>query len=118
MPNLSRIIIEGHAGRDAEIKQFGDKQVTSFSMAVTHKYKENTTTNWFDVSVWGKPADWAKLIRKGDAVHVDGTFKMEEYEKKDGSKGIALRVTASEFHKIAKLGQADGETVGAEDIPF
>lgn len=122
MPNLSNITIEGHVGRDAEMRQVGDKQVTSFSVAVTHKFNDKENTNWFNVSVWGKPAEWATAIKKGDAVHVSGIFEMREYDKKDGGIGTSLDIMARNFHKIAfekKNDSAPSDGGGNDnDVPF
>lgn len=109
MPNFQQTQIIGHVGRDPEMRYTPSGQaVTSFSVAVTEKYKtangeEKKSTLWFRVSSWGKQAEVCnQYIKKGAAVMVVGKLKGDEqgnprmYDKQDGSKGANFEITASQ----------------------
>lgn len=87
------ITISGKIGRDAETRQTGSNEVTSFTMAVDQGYGERKQTNWFRVSVWGKKGSGASpYLLKGGVVTVVGELEVGEYEGK-----TQLNVRASDF---------------------
>lgn len=57
-------------------------------------------------SVVGKPG-----FQEGDQVAVVGTLKTKLFDKKDGSKGVALNVRASEMSKVERRAK-DASKVG------
>jgi single-strand DNA-binding protein len=94
--NKATIIIDGHLGRDPELRYTpkGDP-VTSLAVVVTERKKVNDQwqdgdKTWFKVSVWGKDAEpVAEHARKGDRVVVVGTIKLSTYEKNGVTKTVA-----------------------------
>ena len=55
-------------------------------------------TNFFDVTLWRRHAERAaNRCTKGTPVFVQGRFNQEEYARRDGSTGYALRVSATSF---------------------
>lgn len=103
MPNYSHSTIIGHAGRDAEARYMpnGDA-VTSFPVAVTRKRKDKETTTWWQISVFGKQAEWAAEIQKGNVVFASGEPVMEEWTDKDGNKRQTLKLLA---HDVVNHGK-------------
>ena len=57
---------------------------------------ETTGYDYFDVS--GEPG-----FQKDDRVKVVGNLKTKRYDKKDGSKGIALQVRAESIEKVTRV---------------
>lgn len=86
---INRIVLLGNVGRDAETKNVGQNTVTEFSLAVGHGKDE--PTSWFRVSAWDK---WtaANPPKKGDRVVVDGSIKLREFTKKDGTPGFSAEI--------------------------
>ena len=84
---LANITIIGNLGRDAETRttQKGDS-IASFSVATTHGYGERKTSTWWRVSVFGKSAEFAGKLRKGDRVSVVGDAYEETWQGKDGER--------------------------------
>ncbi len=95
MPNFSQATIIGHAGRDAETRFTpGGDAVCEVSIAVTRKRKETETVTWWKVVVFGKSAEWAGEIKKGDVVFASGELVLEEWQDKDGNKRSTLKLYA------------------------
>jgi len=95
MPNFSQATIIGHSGRDAETRFTpGGDAVCEVSIAVTRKRKETETVTWWKVVVFGKSAEWAGEIKKGDVVFAAGEPMLEEWQDKDGNKRSTLKLYA------------------------
>ena len=103
MPNHSHSEIIGHAGRDAETRYLpnGDA-VTEVSVAVTRKRKDKETVTWWKVVVFGKPAEWAGKIAKGDVVHASGEPVLEEWTDQNGGKRNTLKLYANSITGFGK----------------
>ena len=108
MPNQAYATILGHAGRDAETRYLssGDP-ITEVSVAVTRKRKEKAVTTWWRVVVFGKAAEWAGKIAKGDVVFASGVPEADEWEAKDGSMRQTLKLIASECVGLGRWQKAD-----------
>jgi single-strand DNA-binding protein len=100
---FSKVMIIGNLGRDPEMRYTPNgRQVTEFSVAVTHRGRDQATgewadlgTDWFRVTVWGDRAERAaEEFRKGNRVFVEGRFRTREYDAKDGTKRTSLEITA------------------------
>jgi len=93
---MSKAIIMGHLGKDAEVKQIGAKTVTTFSIAVSDGTKEKPHSSWFDIEAWDLP-DWlAAGLTKGALALCDGRLKTEEWEK-DGQKRSKTKLVADTY---------------------
>lgn len=115
MPALNKVMIIGHVGRDAECKytQSGTA-VANFSVAVSEKYGEKETTEWFNVTVWAKLAEVAgQYIRKGMQIYVEGSQRTETWEK-DGVKQYKTTLNARSFQFLGKKGDS-GEAPSDDD---
>ncbi len=108
MPNHASITLIGHLGRDPEVRQAGENQVCSASIAITDKVKGEEVTSWYDLNIWNKQAEtFAKYLHKGDAVMVQGKPRIETYTGKDGTQKTKVSVRVSEFTMLGKRG--DGQ---------
>jgi single-strand DNA-binding protein len=69
--------------------------VTDFSVATTERWKtkegeEKTNTYWHKVVCWSRTAETvAKIVEKGDLVHVTGKITYRQYEKDGVVKNVA-----------------------------
>lgn len=111
------IAVIGNAGKDAEIRAFGERSKISFSLAVTKRVKRGDqwedSTSWVNVAVWCSAAQLPHVgeIRKGSRVAVIGELEIRKTDKGDYWTEIAA--------------QFDGVLVGAargrreeEEPPF
>lgn len=84
----------GRIGRDAETRDAGKSQVTSWSIAVDVGFGEQKHTLWIDCSLWGdRGPKLAPYLTKGSMVSVSGEVDLRSYEGKNGTQTtLALRV--------------------------
>lgn len=80
---MKTIVIAGNIGKDAETRQAGSDNVTSFSVAVEDRKGREKSTIWFSVDLWGKRGDaLAQYLLKGERVCVAGDLSMREHNGK------------------------------------
>lgn len=101
---MQTIFITGYLSRDAEQRRTqsgGD--VTTWNVPVKQGWGVSERTNWFRVSIWGKRADFAAKLRKGDFVAVTGELTIGEYEGK-----AQYEVRANDFQTVNMNRTPDG----------
>jgi len=136
VPSLSVITVQGHLGRDAEVKTTpSGKTVTEFTMAVTVKEKDATGQlqpfpNWYLVSYWQTlPEFLTRALVKGAFVTVIGRFQARVWKTQEGAERTSLDIRADYIttstdksrDESAQRGQqaAPYDTpVNDEDVPF
>jgi len=120
--------LRGFVGKDAE--SFATKNqttVVTFSLATKSGYKDKKTNQWVNKTEWhrivafGKPADYAKGLKKGDYVEVVGETQTNQFDKEfgDGKKKTKVtfrekEVRASTVKKLAK--PVSSQNLDAEPI--
>ncbi len=113
---FSKVMIIGNLGRDPEMRYTPNgRQVTEFSVAVTHRGRDAASgewadlgTDWFRVTVWGDRAERAaEEFRKGNRVFVEGRFRTREYDAKDGTKRTSLEITADNVIALERKSRDD-----------
>jgi len=93
----------GRLGKDPEVKTFGDKKKTSFSIATTDSYKNAKgekveDTQWHNVVIWGKLAEVAgQYLKKGAEVALEGKLTHREYETDKGEKRYVTEINVNDF---------------------
>jgi len=120
MAGIAKLIVVGRVGKDPETKEVNGKQLCTFSVAVSEKYKnkqgeavENTT--WIKVEAWDKTAETlAKFVKKGNEIYLEGTPKMEAYTDKQGVAQAALVLRVREFTFIGGSKQEGGNEASAQ----
>lgn len=109
---MLNITAHGNIGRDPELKDLGNSQVCSFSLAASTG-KDQTT--WINCQVWGKRGDVAmQYLKKGSTITVSGRGKLRTYDKKDGSQGQSLEMDVNDF----TLPPRPPATTDACSLPF
>jgi len=123
MASVNKAILVGHVGKDPDIRatSSGDT-VASFSLATNTGYGENKTTDWHNVSVFGKSADFVRnYVKKGAQVYVEGSSRNRSYVDKGGNKKYVTEIKA---FTVQALGQKESSPQqyepGTDDgpIPF
>lgn len=124
MPYLNTVVVLGRLGRDAEVRstQTG-KQVASFSLAVTEKWKDaggspQERTSWLDCVKWEPPSWMQGELIKGALVLVQGRLQQRTYEH-NGQKRSAIEIVADtvQFPEAKKSDRKAGPAV-TDDVPF
>ena len=80
---MKNITIAGTIGRDAEIREAGERRVTGWPVAVDDGWGDKKTTMWFDCNWWGQRGEKvAPYLTKGGKVTVTGELKTREHNGK------------------------------------
>jgi single-strand DNA-binding protein len=105
-------VVVGRLGRDAEMKTAGQHSFAAFSVATDHGFGDKKITTWVDVTVWGKSAEFAAKLAKGDQVAVSGKCYLRKWEK-DGKSGASVCLDAADVQKIYTDKADGGESGGS-----
>jgi len=113
MSSVNKVILVGHLGRDPEVRTTQDgTMVVSFSIATSEKYKDKQsneykqTTEWHNISVFGKAAEFCdKYLKKGSLVYVEGSIRSNKWTDKDGIQRTGVQIRATE---VTALGSRSG----------
>ena len=109
---LNKVILMGFLGGDAVVRTGkNDKRFSTLSLATKESRKDKETgkynerTEWHNLIVFGKLAEFAGKLKKGAHIQIEGKIQHSEYK---GVKTDTIRVTS-----ILKLDRA--ERVAAEE---
>ena len=128
----NEITLKGFLGKSAE--SFATKQgrnLIVLSLATKSGYKDKQTNEWVNHTEWhrivafGTPADYAKSLKKGDYVEIEGELRSVTHEvevvkdkKKTKTTTRNWEVRASKVTKLAQPqtgANQDSETITEED---
>jgi single-strand DNA-binding protein len=124
----NNVSLKGYIGKDAE--SFATKQQRTFvvlSLATKSGYKDKQTDEWVNHTEWhrvvafGKIADAAKTLKKGDYVEVEGELRSSEFEVEagEGRKKVTVKrrgweVRASVVRKLTTPAQSADHSHGED----
>lgn len=117
---MNRVILTGRLTKDPEVRYTStQKAVCGMRLAVRMGKEE---THFFNVKAWNQNAEnCGKYLAKGSLVGVDGTLRVNEYEK-DGQKRQVYEVWAEkvEFIQVEKREESPRDDFQEldEDLPF
>lgn len=118
MPSLNRVQLIGYLGKDPESRFVPTgQQVTSFSVAVSRKWKSGSgeqreETDWFNVQAWGKLGEICKkYLSKGRLVFIEGRLQTDRYEH-EGETRYFTKVIATQMQMLDR--KHDDVTEGDE----
>lgn len=115
---MNHITVVGNVGRQPEgLKYTGaGLAVLKFSLADTRGKDDNKKTSWYDIVCFGDMAESVvENIGKGDRIIVAGRLQVEDYEKKDGTKGKRVEILADD---VAKSIRGKRDAVSAVKAAF
>jgi single-strand DNA-binding protein len=113
----NNVTLVGNLTREPELRYTaGGKGVTSFGMAVSHRYQVNgewqEKTSFFNVTAWDQLGEnAAATLSKGSRVIVNGRLEIREYEARDGGKRTSVDVIADEIGPSLRWARATIEKV-------
>ena len=125
MPALNRVQLIGNLGRDPETRYTtSGKQVTSFSVAVAHRWRDSegeskVRTEWFNVEAWGKLGEICQqYLSKGRLVFVEGSFRTDVVGEGEDRKYFT-KVVAKQMQMLdRKPEEAETESLPEEEDEF
>lgn len=117
---LNQVQLIGRLGNAPEVRSLpnGDR-VANFRVATTETWmkegERQERTTWLTVEAWGKGTVNAieKYLVKGSLVFVQGSLKIDEYEK-DGAKQQRAKIKVSGFGDEVKFLDRKGQEQEAE----
>lgn len=95
----NHITVTGKVGQEPELRFTpGGMAVLTFSVADTYGKDDKKKTTWHNITVFsGLAENVANTISKGSTVIVVGRYEQDEFTKKDGTKGKAVKIIADEL---------------------
>lgn len=113
---FERIQVVGNLGADPLLLSGKTGiSICAFRVAVNRKVNGEAKTKWRDVVCFGPVAEnMAKILKKGDTVFLDGGLQEEEFVRKDGSKGFAVKIIANTVIKTGSPSAAPAPAATAE----
>lgn len=99
---MAKVTLIAHLGRDPETKYLPDgTAVCTFSVATSRKRKDQETTLWWRISVFGRSAEACQqYLVKGAQVFIEGEPRVNEYTDRSGEKRWQLECVASDIQFI------------------
>ena len=108
---MNTATIIGRAGQDAEIRYFESGKVkTTFSLAVNRRdlKKQEDITDWFNIEVWDKQAEFAgEYIKKGRQVVVDGRISISKWTDNTGEEKERFLIVANNIRLLGSKKDAE-----------
>lgn len=101
MPSYSHATLIGHLGADAETKP----TVTRLRLAVTLGFGDKKQTWWTQVTCFGKQAEWAAKLKKGDAVLCAGRLDLNVWTDKQGVERRDVTMVADTVQALGPKSQ-------------
>lgn len=144
---MLKLTIIGNLGRDAEIKEIGERMVITFPVAHNDQYTNKDgvkveRTIWVRCDYWREKGNTAvaAYLKKGTQVYVEGAPSVSTYQTREGGHAASLdlrvqtlRLLGGSIHKESPPNEnvkdgPDGPAVspvetaispdGDEDMPF
>lgn len=100
---MSMITVVGNLVADPEIKTVAGHKLSKLRIASNERVKDSNgqwkdaDTTYIDVACWRKLAEGSESLQKGQKIIVQGKLKGRSFERKDGSKGYAYEVEATDI---------------------
>lgn len=112
---LNQVTICGRLGRDPEVRKAGNQSVSTFSLALSEKWKDKDgeqkeKTSWVRVEAWGVTGQIAAEASKGDELVVTGSLETQKWEDKDGNKRETTFVRARTVHHVTNKSEKSQKT--------
>jgi len=105
---LNKIMLIGNVGADPEQAPSYSKLVT-FNLATSEYIKDKESgefkelTTWHKIKCFGYVAEKALKLGKGSKVYIEGKFRSDSYENKEGKKVTTYYVICDKITPLNKL---------------
>lgn len=70
---------------------------------------KDETVQWVSVAVFGKAAEKAGELKKGDRVYIEGTIKLNSWRAADGAERHGLSVACTKCDRTHRIGRNKAE---------
>lgn len=127
MTDINKAVLRGRAAANAEWKDLPNATLVTLRLGTADSYTDKDgrkvdRTDWHLIACWGKMADQARGIRKGDMVQVEGKIRTRSYESRDGKRYvteiIASKIVCDSGDREPQVERDDVPERSEDDIPF
>ena len=121
---MNKVLLYGNIGRDPESRTLdGGSKVTNFSVATNESYKDKAgewqkQVQWHNIVTWGKLADYAVTLSKGDAVLIEGKIRTRTFEDKSGNNRIEFKVVANSVKVVNRSQPKQQQQSNNDALPW
>jgi len=107
----------GNAGDNAALRQAGEKDVASVSVALSNGRDKEPT--WIRAEAWGQLAERLATVKKGERIGGQGRLSVETYTDKEGKERTSVKIVLNDLIYLSpKQGEAEIEAPAGADEPF
>lgn len=104
MPNFCNIVVCGHLGQNARLKDAKGQSVLEFSIA--YNARKDGDAAWYRCAIWGSRGEkLAPMLTKGTAVIVSGSLDARVFTDKDGKERTSLDVRVDQLGFAGSRGE-------------
>ena len=123
---MNSVVLRGRLTKDPEIRYMPDNQkaVATFSIAVDRPFAKEKTADFFNIVVFGKPAEnCGNFLVKGRLVGIHGRIQNDSYTTQSGEKKYKTDIVADRVEflewgdKAQKSGSGSEAPKGNSQIP-
>ena len=120
--SINITLIGGNITRDIEIRTIATgTAIADFSIAVNEKYGEKESVHFFEITAWGKTAEFvSKYFKKGDPILIEGRLNQETWkDKTTGDNRSKIKITAEQVNFMGgkRNDQSTNTSAPADDDP-
>ena len=110
----NKVTLIGFLGNNAEVRTNDDRSLTKLSLATKSSYRKDGQyiehTEWHTCIAFGKLGEFAKTLKKGAHLQVEGELRSREYDsKKTNSKQIVWEIRVDSILKLDRAAKAGVE---------
>ena len=109
------ITLSGRLAADPNVRETRNGNLVELKIPIDTGFGERKQTTWWRCILFGKRAEQAaRMLTKGTWVSVTGEPKVDEYEKRDGTRGYQPEVRGFDWHFVgAKVSGAERPATAA-----
>ena len=113
MANFNQCTILGRLAADAQAVTTSATAVTRMRVASSVGYGDKQKTLWMNATAFGKTAEFAAKLKKGDQVLLVGQLEPNEYKDKDGVERKDVVLLCQTVQSVGNKPAG-----GKDDVPF
>ena len=109
MANFNQFTMVGRLGSDAQVAQSATA-ITRMNIATSVGFGDKQKTLWMKVTCFGKTAEFAAKLKKGDQVLVSGYLEPNTWKDKEGVERTETTMVANTVQALSAK--------KADEVPF
>ncbi len=104
MRSVNKVLLIGHATRDAELRhtQTG-KAVSSIRLATNRQVKGEEEAQFHTIVCWDRLAETtAEYVKKGDPLYVEGRLQYRAFQDEEGKERGVAEIVADDVQFLSR----------------